>query len=73
MTVLLTLSTPPLDRELEITGPVAARLRVISSTADADMNVNFGMIPLEFLGPLKAAVEYAAAIGKLNFPLSPPR
>ncbi len=29
--------TPPLDRELEITGPAAARLTVASSTRDADI------------------------------------
>ncbi len=33
----LTFSTPPLERELEITGPVAAKLFVSSDTADADL------------------------------------
>jgi len=33
----VTFSTPPLDRETEVTGPVAAKLFVSSSTADADV------------------------------------
>ena len=33
----ITLSTSPLERETEITGPVAAKLFVSSSTADADL------------------------------------
>jgi predicted acyl esterase len=33
----LTFSTPPLEEEVEITGPIAARLFVSSSTADADL------------------------------------
>jgi predicted acyl esterase len=33
----VTFSTPPLERETEITGPIAARLFVSSSTADADL------------------------------------
>jgi len=33
----LTFSTPPLTRDLEITGPVAAKLWVSSDTADADL------------------------------------
>lgn len=33
----LTFSTPPLDRETEITGPIAAKLFVSSTTADADL------------------------------------
>ncbi|MGE0733235.1 MAG: CocE/NonD family hydrolase [Alphaproteobacteria bacterium] len=33
----LTFSTPPLEREIEITGPVAAKLFVSSSTVDADL------------------------------------
>lgn len=33
----ITLSTPPLDRETEITGPLAAKLWVSSSTEDADL------------------------------------
>ena len=33
----LTFSTPPLERETEITGPVALRLFVSSSTTDADL------------------------------------
>jgi uncharacterized protein len=33
----LTFLTPPLERETEITGPVAAKLFVSSSTADADL------------------------------------
>jgi predicted acyl esterase len=33
----LNFSTPPLDRALEITGPVAAKLSLSSSTSDADL------------------------------------
>ncbi len=33
----VTFSTPPLERETEITGPIAARLFVSSSTVDADL------------------------------------
>jgi uncharacterized protein len=33
----VTLSTPPLDEEIEITGPVAAKVFVSSSTRDADL------------------------------------
>ena len=33
----LTFATPPLEHETEITGPVAARLHVSSSTRDADL------------------------------------
>ena len=33
----LTFSTPPLDRDTEITGPMAARLFIASTTADADL------------------------------------
>jgi predicted acyl esterase len=33
----ITMSTPPLERETEITGPVAAKLFVSSSTSDADL------------------------------------
>jgi predicted acyl esterase len=33
----LTFSTPPLDKDTEITGPVAAKLWVSSETADADL------------------------------------
>jgi hypothetical protein len=33
----LTFSTPPLEQEMEITGPIAATLFVSSSTADADL------------------------------------
>ncbi|MDB5866302.1 MAG: peptidase [Betaproteobacteria bacterium] len=35
----LTFSTPPLEKETEITGPIAARLFISSSTADADLFV----------------------------------
>ena len=35
----VTFSTPPLDQETEVTGPVAAKLFVSSSTADADVFV----------------------------------
>jgi len=33
----LTFSTPPLERETEITGPIAAKLFISSSTSDADL------------------------------------
>ncbi len=33
----LTLSTPPLERETELTGPIAAKLWISSSTTDADL------------------------------------
>ena len=33
----LTFSTPPLDTEMEITGPIAAKLFISSSTRDADL------------------------------------
>ncbi len=39
--------TPPLDRELEITGPAAARLAVASSTEDADLFVTLRVIDLD--------------------------
>lgn len=33
----ITVSTPPLERDVEITGPLAAKLWISSSTADADL------------------------------------
>ena len=35
----VTFSTPPLDRELEITGPITAKLFISSATRDADLFV----------------------------------
>jgi predicted acyl esterase len=43
----LTFSTPPLEGELEITGPAAAKLFVASSTTDADIFLVLKVIDLE--------------------------
>ena len=39
----VTFLTPPLDEEMEITGPIAARMTVASTTADADIFLVFGV------------------------------
>lgn len=43
----LTFTTPPLERETEITGPLAAQLRISSSTTDADVFLALRVLDLE--------------------------
>jgi predicted acyl esterase len=52
-----TFTSPPLDRETEITGPVAARLFVSSSTTDADL-----FCVLRVFAPDGAEVTFPGAI-----------
>jgi predicted acyl esterase len=53
----LTFSTPPLEAETEITGPVAARLFVSSTTTDADL-----FLILRVFGPDGEEVVFTGAI-----------
>lgn len=53
----LTFLTPPLDRETEITGPIAAKLWVSSSTADADL-----FLVLRVFAPDMKEVTFMGAI-----------
>jgi predicted acyl esterase len=52
----VTLSTPPLDRDTEITGPVSATLWISSSTEDADL-----FLVLRAFGPDGAEVLFQGA------------
>ena len=53
----LTFSTPPLERETELTGPLAARLFVSSSTTDADV-----FLTLRVFDPADREVLFQGAI-----------
>jgi predicted acyl esterase len=53
----VTFTAPPLDRETEITGPVAARLFVSSSADDADL-----FLVLRVIGPDAEEVTFPGAI-----------
>jgi len=59
----VTFSTPPLDRELEITGPAAAKLRIASSTADADI-----FLTLRVLDPAGRDVTFVSAMDSKGVP-----
>jgi uncharacterized protein len=53
----VTFSTPPLEKELEITGPVAAKLFVSSSTRDADL-----FLVLRVFDPAGREVVFAGSV-----------
>ncbi|MCO5066754.1 MAG: CocE/NonD family hydrolase [Rhizobiaceae bacterium] len=53
----VTLMSPPLEEELEITGPLAAKLYVSSSTTDADLFLTF-----QAWSPEGEEVEYQGAL-----------
>src|SRR5205085_1580730 len=65
----VTFMTPPLHTETEITGPVAAKLFVSSSTADADPTQPRGEVPRPgggeavLLPPARAAPSFSGADG----------
>jgi putative CocE/NonD family hydrolase len=53
----ITLLSPPLDQEIEVTGPVAATLVVSSSTSDADL-----FVTLRAFAPDGEEVDFQGAI-----------
>ncbi len=53
----VTFSTPPLEQETEVTGPVAAKLHVSSSTSDADL-----FLVLRVFAPAGDEVVFQGAI-----------
>ena len=59
----ITFSTAPLEREVEITGPAAAKLHVASSTTDADI-----FLTLRVLDPAGRDVTFVSAMDSRGVP-----